>query len=179
MRAGWSLDMTEECPVTGRKWDFRRPGDRRQAKNLVLKGKPEMLILSPPCTLFSSLQRWSRYGPPEVRRPDDWEEAVGFVDFCVDLCEVQNRGGRGFCFEHPRYASSWELPSMARRGRGTVSEGDTSVDKCRVDARLDVSHMPRRAPARSARERQIEGRSDLPTEVLQCHSGGDGHGCER
>ena len=129
MRAGWSLDMTEECPVTGRKWDFRRPGDRRQAKNLVLKGKPEMLILSPPCTLFSSLQRWSRYGPPEVRRPDDWEEAVGFVDFCVDLCEVQNRGGRGFCFEHPRYASSWELPSMARL-RAMPGVGPAELDMC-------------------------------------------------
>ena len=113
LRGGWSLDLTSTCVITGRKWDFRRPGDRRSARGLVLRDRPQVLIFSPPCTLFSSLQRWSRYGPPEVRCPDRWAEAVAFVNFAIELCELQRRAGRGFVFEHPKFAASWTSTDLS------------------------------------------------------------------
>ena len=92
LKGGWNiLDVSTVCSVTGRKWEFRRPVDRHAAKKLVEKDKPRMLMLSPPCTLFSSLQRWSRYGPPEVRRPDDWAEAVAFVIFVLNSVSSRTR----------------------------------------------------------------------------------------
>ena len=33
LRGGWSLYLTSACVITPRKWDFRRPGDRRLARS--------------------------------------------------------------------------------------------------------------------------------------------------
>ena len=55
LKGGWSVELKDEDPVTRRSWDFRKMADRNRAKHLVIHGKPELLILSPPCTLFSNL----------------------------------------------------------------------------------------------------------------------------
>ena len=57
MRAGWSMDLSVECPVTRRAWDLRLESDRKLASALVLKDRPRLLILSPPCTLFFSFSK--------------------------------------------------------------------------------------------------------------------------
>ena len=156
LRGGWSLDVSSTCVITGRKWDFRRVGDRRAAKRLVMQDRPQVLILSPPCALFSSLQRWSRYGPPEVRCPDRWAEAIAFVNFAMELCEVQHRAGRGFVFEHPKFASSWTATDlsglMAREGVheavldmcrfDMVSKDELGVGLCRKPTRLMTNLEP-------------------------------------
>ena len=85
-------------------WDFRKAEDRRRARALVLKDRPGLLIMSPPCTLSSQFQHLSPYFLPKVRDPAAWAEAISLVEFSLELAEVQRRDGRSFVFEHPQHA---------------------------------------------------------------------------
>ena len=124
------MDLSKECPITRRPWDFRLADDRKRARAMVLKDRPGLLILSPPCTLFSHLQHLHPLGLPEVRDPVAWAEAVAFVEFSMELAEIQRRAGRSFVFEHPQSASSWKLPCVtAMLEKSDVQEA--VFDMCR------------------------------------------------
>ena len=60
LRPGWSLDLTRHDPLTNRPWDLSKHGVRERVRKLVRRTKPFMLIGSPPCTMFSSLQSLSK-----------------------------------------------------------------------------------------------------------------------
>ena len=106
LRGGWSLDLSQPCRVTGKTWDCRKEEDRDWARRRVRQDRPELLILCPSCTLFSSLQNLSPNGLPEKRCPEKWDEAIMMVNFAVELAMMQHKAGRAFIFEHPSTASS-------------------------------------------------------------------------
>ena len=56
LRGGWSLDLAHTCAITGRRWNCLLEADRAWCKHMIYRDKPRMLIVSPPCTLFSALQ---------------------------------------------------------------------------------------------------------------------------
>ena len=66
---GWSLDLTTE-DSEGRAWDFDRVEVRARCRELVRRTRPMMLIGSPMCTWFSTLQAANRQkvGPEEWAR---------------------------------------------------------------------------------------------------------------
>ena len=98
--------------MTRRARDFRLESDRKRARAMVLKDRPGLLILSPPCTLFSHLQNLHPQGLPNVRAPAAWAEAIVFIEFAMELAEVQRRAGQCFVFEHPPAATSWKLACL-------------------------------------------------------------------
>ena len=89
-----------------------------------------MVILSPPCTTFSQLRNLSNYkrAPQQVRA----EEAEGLLhlEFAVQIANIQRRAGRGFLFEHPKSATSWHTPSLARLA-DQPDVFSVAVDMCR------------------------------------------------
>ena len=77
--------------------------------------EPRFLVLSPPCTMYSALQRSFNLGKMSLRGDQlqrRWAEAHTLLDFSMDLAMIQVRGGRKFLFEHPDTASSWERGSV-------------------------------------------------------------------
>ena len=60
LKPGWSLDLTLNDPMTGEPWDLSKAEVRQRVRKLVIETKPFMLIGSPPCTLFSTLQNLSK-----------------------------------------------------------------------------------------------------------------------
>ena len=60
MRPGWSHDLTLNDPFTGAPWDLSLPATRDHVRRLVSDAKPFMLIGSPLCMAFSSLQKYGR-----------------------------------------------------------------------------------------------------------------------
>ena len=54
---GWALDIAGADEYTGRTWDLRQKRAQDEAMRLLHRTKPYLLILSPPCTLFSQMQR--------------------------------------------------------------------------------------------------------------------------
>ena len=109
LKGGFSIDLAEADPITGRTWDLSKPHDRRKVRALVLRHRPKLLVLSPPCTLFSLLQNLAPGGLPHIRCPMRWKEALEFLEFAVEMCRLQMKGGRGFVLEHPWLARSWEM----------------------------------------------------------------------
>ena len=65
LKGGWSLDISADDPVSGQKWDLADPATQRKVRYLVRTGRPAMLVVGPPCTLFSLLQNLCPNGLPQ------------------------------------------------------------------------------------------------------------------
>ena len=114
LKPGWSLDLTRDDPKTGKPWDLGDSGVRDRVRELIRKTKPMLVFGSPPCTAFSNLQGLSknRRDPAVVKREID--EAVGHLNFCVEVYQMQMAAGRLFVHEHPHSASSWTRPEITQ-----------------------------------------------------------------
>ena len=108
MRPGSVIDLraTDE---DGRPYDLSRPEVRARVIKKIREEKPWLVVLSAPCTEFSTLQAWnvSKRDPIEAKKKLD--EAIDHVRFAVKLCELQHEAGRRFVYEHPVSATSWQL----------------------------------------------------------------------
>ena len=77
--------------------------------------KPYMLIGSPDCKAFSSLQAMN-----EARSRDASayriakEKSIRHINFMVSLYREQIEDGHYFLHEHPRWATSWKLPEVEK-----------------------------------------------------------------
>ena len=127
LRASLSIDL-----VTG--YDLRLAADKDRVREEIRKRKPRLLVTSPPCTKFSTMQHLRTNW-------DNWEEeiaeATDHVDFSMEMLGEQlDRGAHGL-HEHPRTAKSWDLPSV----RNYVNNDQVILvkgDQCRFG--LKVGH---------------------------------------
>ena len=105
---GESLDLQ-----TG--WDLSRPSEQRRARELNRASCPRLLICSPPCTEFSRLQNLNLATQGDAWRKEfeaELEKAKEHVRFCTSLMREQMAAGRHFLFEHPAWATSWDMPEL-------------------------------------------------------------------
>ena len=86
-------------------WDLTLSHQRKKCMQWVRQNKPLMLILSPPCTAFSTLQNLN---PWTARREREFWQGVTLLKFAMELAKEQVEQGRYFIFEHPASASSWK-----------------------------------------------------------------------
>ena len=84
-----------------------------------------------------------------MRDPAGWAEAISFVDFSMELAEIQRKSGRSFVFEHPWQATSWELPSVNKM-RSREDVGEVLFDMCRfgMTAKYEFGEAPVRKTTR-------------------------------
>ena len=106
LKTGEAMDLT-----TG--WDFTIERHKKAAMKYVKAMKPNLIIGSPECTMFSTLQQWNKN-----RLSDEWKEkmmeAKEQIKFVVDLYKEQVKNGRWFLHEHPTGASSWDLEEIQK-----------------------------------------------------------------
>ncbi len=126
---GWSLDLTREDPLTGEPWDMAKHEVRERVRKLVRDTKPFMVIGSPPCTMFCSLQDLNKGKRDEEEFQRKLEVAKKHVRFCLELYQLQVDEGRFFLHEHPNSSTSWSMPEVIKM---IALEGvDTTVcDMC-------------------------------------------------
>jgi hypothetical protein len=125
---GFALDLTVTDPHDGRPWDFSLPEKRDRAKTILKQQRPYCLIGSPMCTKFSTWQalnaaKCSDKNLVEKARQD----AIVHMDFVAELYTIQLEEKRYFLHEHPRFATSWSLPSIEailRRAEVLPARGD-------------------------------------------------------
>jgi len=104
LNPGLAMDLT-----TG--WDFTSERHRAAAVKYVETYKPLMLIGSPECRMFSSLQNLSQRKWDDGRK-EELEEAKMHIRFVMSLYEMQTAAGRFFLHEHPIGASSWNMQEV-------------------------------------------------------------------
>ena len=145
LRGGWSLDIQCEDGTTKRSWDLSCPKQAEEAFKLISRDKPQLIVLSPPCTKFCSLWYFKNMAIPR----QEWLQAVRMVNVAVRFAELQLEGGRHFVFEHPLTARSWKLPRVQRlRARAGVSE--TSLHMCAfgLESQDEMGVAPAKKPTR-------------------------------
>lgn len=81
----------------------------------ILRDQAQLVIGSPPCTAFSTLQKihevkWRGRPNKERMRQKVWKQAVKRVECCIELYKHQLKHGRRFLHVHPLGATSWGLP---------------------------------------------------------------------
>ncbi len=108
LRAWYSFDVTSGH-------DFTKHCDRVVGFQLLREHKPTMIMLSPPCTMFSAIQRmWNIKKMSESQYQARMKEAICHIDYSMQLAMLQCHASRYFGFEQPGRASSWDLESVKR-----------------------------------------------------------------
>ena len=104
-RVGFALDLRNG-------YDLSKKSVRDEVWKLIKKHKPALLVLSPPCTVISTLRRLSNHKRPWHIVKREEEEGRQHWLFVLDLARYQKRHKRGFLLEHPAYAVSWDDESL-------------------------------------------------------------------
>ena len=91
---------------------FLCPKQRRKCLEHVINNPYDLIVVTPPCMMFSMLQylgvgksKESCMNDPEFQRR--YHEACVLLNFAVLICSIQSRHGRHFLFEQPWNAVSW------------------------------------------------------------------------
>ena len=90
-------------------WDFRDANIRLLCLDLLNKIMVLFVMLCPPCTVFSILQRlWNfkKMSPSYVKQI--YEEGLTHLTHAMNIAKQQVVNGRYFAFEHPASSSAWK-----------------------------------------------------------------------
>ena len=101
LSTGEAMDLT-----TG--WDFTLQRHREAALEYVRKAKPKLVIGSPQCRMFSSMQNLNPKRHT-MEHEEQLVEAKEHIRFVVQVYKEQVKAGRYFLHEHPAGASSWDM----------------------------------------------------------------------
>ena len=118
--------------------DLFRYEVRKRVREDIEKDDPDLVVLSSPCTMFSTMRRPGN-DPEEEKRK--LREALILLNFAVEICESQRKRGKWFLLEQPQRARSW----LARKVKELESkEGVTKVhfDMCEYGMKDRVSGKP-------------------------------------
>eukprot|EP00435_Cladocopium_sp_Y103_P008670 s753_g2.t1 len=95
------------------------PKQRKKCLQHLIENPYELVIVTPPCTMFSLLQylglgktKESCMNDPEFQRK--YHEACILLTFAAVVCTIQARRGQSFLFEQPWNALSWKEPSIRK-----------------------------------------------------------------
>ena len=102
------MDLTTN-DENGQSWDLSQQSFRIKALKLQEEVKPLLLVVSPPCAMFSTMQNVNIGKMDEADVRARTEAAVSHLAFVLLLCMRQSQGGRSFVIELPVGASSWAL----------------------------------------------------------------------
>ena len=138
-----------------------------------------LLMLSPPCTVFSELQRlWNIKRIPEQTWKHRWEVGMVFLKHSMHAAQNQVAGHRFFAFEHPASASSWKQPCV--QAVQSLPGVETVVfDQCMLGLKSKVNGIPMRKRTRimtNSREliKLLSGKCCDRTHAHECIQGSEG-----
>ena len=81
--------------------------------------------------MFSILQNLSANKRDPKKFTANFKIAVLHLEFCLELCEIQERAGRYYLLEQPASATSWKHQSMIRFLTQATGAILTTCDMCR------------------------------------------------
>ena len=119
--AGFVMDLTTK-DEDGSQWDLSDVDMQRKADASLVEEAPWLLAISPPCTMFATIQALSFMRQDDEVIGSRMKEAMAHVGFVVKLCLMQAKEGRKFLIEQPAGVSSWGHSAheqvVVRPGRG-------------------------------------------------------------
>lgn len=95
-------------------FDLRKKTVRENVMQSLLLRGIKIVVLSPPCTMFSQIMRINFAKMKASDLKQRWKDAMCFIRFTVQVIEYILSISGIFVFEHPTGASSWKLPCIQR-----------------------------------------------------------------
>ena len=93
LEPGFALDILIN-DENGKPWNFDDEAQRQKCKQKVRDEKPSMLVGSPMCTIFSTLQNLNRPKMGEAKWNAAWKYGLKHLLFAFELYEIQISSGR-------------------------------------------------------------------------------------
>ena len=117
-------------------WDFNDPVKRKEAEELLDEQRPQLLIGSPMCTVFSNIRNLNKAKCDPSVVAAEIEKARVHFKWCCYLYQRQVDRGAYLLHEHPRLATSWRAPEIMNLLR---QEGIDKVnaDQCQLGQQTD------------------------------------------
>ena len=114
LRRGFSLDLT--CKrADGSGWNFDSRRHQTEALQLINELRPMLVIGSPPCTVWSNLQKLNKHVPGYAEKLEKGKQrSRRHLTFCVKIYRAQMEQGRYFLHEHLFGAGSWRKDNMEK-----------------------------------------------------------------
>lgn len=128
-------------------WDFLKAENRKRFLQKLDEQKPRVVVVCPPCTMFSLLQSLNRVRMDPKVYARRMIEAKILWNYAIQICQWQHDHGRGFILEHPLSASSWGEKSVVRLESQQGVFG-VSVDQCQYGLRDPESGKPYKKPTK-------------------------------
>ena len=148
-------DMAEKMGLVGGAamdlrtgWDFSKLADRKACREKLEVEKPDLVVGSPECRMFSALQEMN-----PCKDGAEWKKAytkaINHIMFCLEVYQDQINRGAYFLHEHPLTAKSWKLKAIQRMlDREDVIS--TVIDMCQygMTAQGEYGEQPAKKPTR-------------------------------
>ena len=95
LRAGWALDLTVDQD-DGTPWVLSIKANQDKARKLQQEQAPHLLIASPMCAAFSTLQNLNHDKLTAQELIDKVRDAMEHFEFALEFCENHAKAGRLF-----------------------------------------------------------------------------------
>ncbi|CAJ1415004.1 unnamed protein product [Effrenium voratum] len=136
LQCGPSIDLK-----TG--FDLTKQYFQQQVLSQLATLQPLVIMLSPPCTVFSQVQNTLQHRRKDL---DLWKarfaEGLALFMFALMVFKAQVVAGRYAVLEHPWLASSWALPAVQNLLNTVANIRVLVFDQCLLGLRTTVRQLP-------------------------------------
>ena len=141
LRGNLSVDLT-----TG--WDLSLERDRAILLKEILRRRPKIVFLEPPCTWFSQLLSYNWKHIPRHLREQRLVASMVLFEFSLLIMRIQLLAGRTFVLEHPLRATSWKHPLVQDALRKFPGTDFADFDFCMFGMVSKINRVPVKKPTR-------------------------------
>ena len=124
--------------------DLLKVEHREHVMRKLDEESPFLVVLSSPCTMFSTRRRSTNN--PELEKKL-MREAIILLNFAVKVCKYQHEHGRYFLFEHPSKARSWGSRRMRELAQ-LQGVSEAVFDMCEYGMVDRISSLPHKKETR-------------------------------
>ena len=135
LRGDLSVDL-----ATG--WDLSLEQHRANLLTEIVRRRPKIVFLEPPCTWFSKLLSLNWKHIPRHLREQRLVASMVLFEFCLLIMRIQLLAGRAFVLEHPHSATSWKHPQVQGALRSFPGTAFADFDFCMFGMVTKINRVP-------------------------------------
>ena len=108
----------------------------------IVRRRPNIVFLEPPCTWFSRLLSLNWKHIPRHLREQRLVASMVLFEFCLLIMRIQLLAGRAFVLEHPHSATSWKHPQVQSALRNFPGTHVADFDFCMFGMVTKIRRVP-------------------------------------
>ena len=129
-------------------WDLSLERDRANLLTEIVRRRPKIVFLEPPCTWFSKLLSYNWKHIPRHLREQRLAASMVLFEFSLLIMRIQLLAGRTFVLEHPHGATSWKHPQVQDALRRFPGTDFADFDFCMFGMVSKINRVPVKKPTR-------------------------------